>query len=162
MEFKSSNLLVKKIPLPWQLASGFTINVLAFPFYYYSNWFLRSLYSAGRSQVWGKNLYSSGNCFFIFIKLRPKWFFLANENMPGKWLIFWLGCIYPRVSGWTALSVHITSQSVASASNCNFHLNNYLPTYLTTGYCVSNNKNQYKNSMQPRFNNSEFERKEKM
>ena len=77
---------VKKIPLPWQLASGLTMKVFALPL---TNWFLKSPISAGSSQVYGKNLYSWGNYFLIFIRFLPKWFFLAREYIPGKWLIFW-------------------------------------------------------------------------
>lgn len=43
-------------------------------------------------------------------------------------------CILPRVSGYTAASVQNISQLVASTSYYKIHLNNFLPTNLTTSY----------------------------
>ena len=72
----------------------------------------------------------------IYIIYLAKWFFLASVNIPGKWFIFYYGCIRPSYSGWTALSVQRTSQSLPSWAYESFHLKIFLQTNFTTGYLL--------------------------
>lgn len=57
--------------------------------------------------------------------------------VPGKWLIFWWGCILAKRSGLTWLSVQQRSKvRLVNGSVCRNHLF-FLATCLTTAYCVS-------------------------
>lgn len=64
--------------------------------------------------VMGKKLNDSGSAFLIFIRFFPRLFFLDSTDIPGKWLIFWCGCILARVYGFTALSVQQISKFKSS------------------------------------------------
>lgn len=76
----SSKLRVRKMPLPWESASGLTMKVLAFlPL----NCYLNSLSSAGSSQVGGKKEYSCGWYLDIFMRFLPRCFLFANAYIPG-------------------------------------------------------------------------------
>ena len=69
------------MPLPWQLASGLMIKVLAFLTLNYS---LKLFKSDGSTQVFGKKLNSFGKYFCMAIKFFASKFFLARAYMPGK------------------------------------------------------------------------------
>lgn len=88
-----SMFLVRKIPRPWQLASGLTIKVWAFPAFRLSWYSFSSGKSEGSIQVFGKKSYYSGKRCLKAIKLLPRLFFRDNISMPGKWFIFWPWCI---------------------------------------------------------------------
>lgn len=136
-----SIFLTKNIPLPWQLASGLTMNVKFFLFF--SAYALNYDLYEGNIHVKGKKSYSVWNFFLIFIRFLPKWFFLDKQNIPGKWLIFWWGFIFPNSSGWTALSVQHKSQLFPSCPFFYIFIPNFLHALFTTGYLVSINSNEY-------------------
>lgn len=129
-----SMFLVKNIPLPWQLASGLHINVWAFPYCLLSWYSFNSVYSVGRLQVMGKKSYSSGNFFRNYIKLLPRKFFLDKIYIPGKWLIFWKGCILANISclQWPSIQ-HMSKLKLLIGSVDMFHFS-FFATSLTTGY----------------------------
>lgn len=132
----SYSFRVRKMPLPWDRHSGLTMKVRAFPLAFPSKYVLSSWYSTGSIQVKGKKSNSSGNFFLMRMRPLPSKFFLARLYMPGKWFIFWWSSILVKVSGWTALSVQQTSQSIVSAVFCRFHPNSLL-TFRTTEYWQS-------------------------
>lgn len=92
-----SMFLVKNIPLPWQLAYGLHMKVCALPYCLLSWYYFKSVNYVGRLQVIGKKSYSSGNFFLNYIRLLPRKFFLDNIYIPGKWFIFWYGCILANI-----------------------------------------------------------------
>ena len=76
----SSKWRVRKMPLPCESASGLRMNVFAF---FQLNYALNSFSSAGSSHVGGKNAYSFGWYFDIFIRFFPRLFLRASVYIPA-------------------------------------------------------------------------------
>ncbi len=134
--------LVKNIPRPWQLASGLHMKVCALPYCRLSWYYFKSANSVGRLHVIGKKSYSSGNFFLNYIRLFPKKFFLDNISIPGKWFIFWYGCILANISCLQWPSIQHKSKFIFETGSVDMFHFNFFATNLTTGYWHSESINR--------------------
>ena len=71
---------MRNIPFPCESASGLSMNVFAF---FQLNYALNSFISAGSNHVGGKNAYSFGWYFDIFMRFLPRLFLRASVYMPS-------------------------------------------------------------------------------
>lgn len=68
------------------------------------------------------------------MRLFPRKFFLDKIYIPGKWLIFWYGCILAKIYCLQCPSIQRRSKLNALIGYVEMFHFNFLATSLTTGY----------------------------